>query len=673
MPASPIEIPTSDGRKLAGTLYTPSLAPAPFGKPHQLPALILAPTFTATQTMGAQNWAQHFTSHLWLAVVTFDARGFGQSQGEGFVPQEALPAAQIADLQDAITFAAAHELIDPGRIALWGSGLSGGHVLHVAAVDKRVRAVISQAPMVDGWETLARRVRHDVLPDLEARFAADHTARAKGGAASKPGVVPVVCDPSTPEGMATICALPGRDSWAHFGHSKDGWVNEVTLRSLEAIRGYVPATLVARISPAPLLMVVARDDRVCGADLALAAYERALQPKEVRFVDGGHYSVYGGEKFEGNVEGQIVWLKGVFGLALFETGRLGTALLHLLLLLPDLLALAAPSPAPAPAADELLEAKVGVEDVEHQARHGDHDALEPDEQALPAHQGPVPPATQLGDAVHAPPEDARRRQRQRAQEPAEGAAAAQAPHGLGLVERGLAEPAVAAPGAHRKVGRDGDEDEQRQHLEAQARDHDVVARARRGAAVRGDRGDAAARGLQHERDDVAGDEDARVVRGRDARVGGAERAHDAPQAEVDAGGHEGRPDGQADDLHEEPLLLPGVLPAHDAPRVAEDLAERAQDEGRREGVPAAGGGAGEQEEQAGEGEEGEEGGVGGEVEVVQVVAADALAAGRLGQPLAHGRGDGGPGHEAEHVGYGVRHGLGWEEAGSFWLLILLQV
>lgn len=80
MPASPIEIPTSDGRKLAGTLYTPSLAPAPFGKPHQLPALILAPTFTATQTMGAQNWAQHFTSHLWLAVVTFDARGFGQSQ-----------------------------------------------------------------------------------------------------------------------------------------------------------------------------------------------------------------------------------------------------------------------------------------------------------------------------------------------------------------------------------------------------------------------------------------------------------------------------------------------------------------------------------------------------------------------------------------------------------------
>jgi predicted alpha/beta hydrolase len=80
MPATPIRIPTSDGHELAGTLYTPSLAPPTYGPAHKLPALVLAPTFTATQTMGLQNWAQHFTAHLWLAVITFDARGFGESQ-----------------------------------------------------------------------------------------------------------------------------------------------------------------------------------------------------------------------------------------------------------------------------------------------------------------------------------------------------------------------------------------------------------------------------------------------------------------------------------------------------------------------------------------------------------------------------------------------------------------
>ncbi|EON99555.1 putative peptidase s15 protein [Phaeoacremonium minimum UCRPA7] len=328
MPATAIQIPTSDGRVLAGTLYTPSLAPAPYGNEHKLPALVLAPTFTAIQGMGLQNWASHFTHHLWMAVVTFDARGFGASQGPGFVTHEALPTAQVADIQDAITYAAAHPLIDPSKIALWGSGLSGGHVLHVAAIDKRIRAVISQAPLVNGWETISRRVRYDHLPDLEVRFAADRLNRCTavlGGADAtalpSPAMVPVVTDPAGPA-KDELCALPGADSFAHFGRfvnpiTAEGtavWANEVTLRSLEAIRGYMPATLVDKISPTPLLMVLAREDRVCPADLALATYEKALQPKEVRFVAGGHYSVYGGEQLEGNVEGQIAWLRTVFGL-----------------------------------------------------------------------------------------------------------------------------------------------------------------------------------------------------------------------------------------------------------------------------------------------------------------------------------------------------------------------
>ncbi|KAJ2905981.1 uncharacterized protein MKZ38_003464 [Zalerion maritima] len=319
MAPTAIEIPTSDGKKLLGTLYTPSLAPPPYGMPHKLPALVLAPTFTATQLMGSQNWAKHFTHHLWLAVITFDSRGFGLSASAG-EPHEVLPQVQLSDLQDVITFASSHSLIDPAKIALWGSGLSGGHVLHVAAVDKRVKAVISQTPMVNGWVTLGRRVRYDEMPNIIARFAEDRVNRCGGGV---PEYIPVVSSVS-----AETCALPGAESFAHFnvvrkmgggegggkGEAKDEWVNKVTLRSMEAIRAYVPEALIERISPTPLLMVVARDDRVCGADLALKAYQRALEPKEVRIVEAGHYSVYTGEKFEGLVEGEVQWLKSVLGL-----------------------------------------------------------------------------------------------------------------------------------------------------------------------------------------------------------------------------------------------------------------------------------------------------------------------------------------------------------------------
>ncbi|WP_256362129.1 alpha/beta hydrolase [Streptomyces sp. TRM70350] len=39
-------------------------------------------------------------------------------------------------------------------------------------------------------------------------------------------------------------------------------------------------------------MIVARDDMVCPADLQLAAYARAREPKQLLTVAGGHFDVY---------------------------------------------------------------------------------------------------------------------------------------------------------------------------------------------------------------------------------------------------------------------------------------------------------------------------------------------------------------------------------------------
>lgn len=46
------------------------------------------------------------------------------------------------------------------------------------------------------------------------------------------------------------------------------------------------------MSPTPLLMVVATGDAVTVTDLALAAYERALEPKRLRLIPGGHFDPY---------------------------------------------------------------------------------------------------------------------------------------------------------------------------------------------------------------------------------------------------------------------------------------------------------------------------------------------------------------------------------------------
>jgi uncharacterized protein len=55
---------------------------------------------------------------------------------------------------------------------------------------------------------------------------------------------------------------------------------------------YEPGIWVPRVSPTPLLMVVGLSDTITVTDLALAAYERALQPKRLQLISGGHFGPY---------------------------------------------------------------------------------------------------------------------------------------------------------------------------------------------------------------------------------------------------------------------------------------------------------------------------------------------------------------------------------------------
>jgi len=70
------------------------------------------------------------------------------------------------------------------------------------------------------------------------------------------------------------------------------WENEITLRSTRAARMYEPGLWISRVSPTPLLLVVAREDKLTVADLALAAYEPALEPKRLALIPGGHFAPY---------------------------------------------------------------------------------------------------------------------------------------------------------------------------------------------------------------------------------------------------------------------------------------------------------------------------------------------------------------------------------------------
>lgn len=291
---------TTDGTTLRGWHYLPEGAS---GRRH--PTIVMAHGFSAVKEMYLDKYAEAFAA-AGLASVVYDNRNFGAS--DGTPRQEIDPWLQVRDYSDAITFARSLSETDGERIGIWGSSYSGGHVLVVGAIDRRVKCVVAQVPLVSGWENFRRLVRADFLAPLQAGLHADRDGRA-GGAA--PGMIAVVAeDPAAPS------ALPTGDSVRFFTETAaaraPAWRNEVTLRSIEYGFGYEPGAYIGRISPTPLLMIVGLQDHLTVADLAIAAYERALEPKQLVLLPGGHFDAYV-EMFEQSAGPATQWFRSHLG------------------------------------------------------------------------------------------------------------------------------------------------------------------------------------------------------------------------------------------------------------------------------------------------------------------------------------------------------------------------
>jgi fermentation-respiration switch protein FrsA (DUF1100 family) len=246
------------------------------------PVIVLAHGFSAVKEMALDRFAAAFAD-AGLASLVFDYRGLGASDGE---PRQDLdPHVQITDYRNAISWVRARPEIDPARVAVWGTSYSGAHVLMVAALDRRVKAVVAQVPAIDGWETFTRMVGAEAR-DAMAAMLIDERERIYAGGA--PQTMPVVA----PEGGAA--ALPGDESWQWFEkHASRAptWRNEITLRSIGYLLEYSPLRWIDRIAPTPLLMIAAERDFI-PIELTREAFARAGEPKELVVLPTGHFAPY---------------------------------------------------------------------------------------------------------------------------------------------------------------------------------------------------------------------------------------------------------------------------------------------------------------------------------------------------------------------------------------------
>lgn len=271
-----VEFPTDDGVTLRGWLFTPD-GPGPY------PAITMAHGFAGVKEHGLERFARRFAD-AGFVVLVHDHRGFGASDG---LPRNDInPWVQIADWRRAISFLESLPLVAPDRIGLWGSSYAGGHAIVLGATDRRLRAVVAQVPTISGYQQSLRRVAPDQVSALEGAFTEDDRRQFSGSAPATQAVVSA--DPAVPAAYRSPDAVAFYTQQVPSGT----WDNAVTLRSTRAARMYEPGTFISRVSPTPLLMVVAMQDTVTVTDLALAGYEKALQPKKLVTIAGGHFDPY---------------------------------------------------------------------------------------------------------------------------------------------------------------------------------------------------------------------------------------------------------------------------------------------------------------------------------------------------------------------------------------------
>ena len=230
----------ADGVTLRGWFYTPDTGKGPF------PVVVMAHGFTATKEMTLDRYAEVFAAGG-IAALVYDNRCLGDS--DGLPRHEVDPVAQRRDYRCAITYAQSLSEVDPKRVGIWGTSYTGGAVLAVAAMDRRVKAVVSQVPFIDGFKNVQQFLRLSEMEGFVQMLDEDRARRMKGEPSA---YIPVTSDdPSQP------AAFPGARTHAYFHRFANQvkgikWENKVTLRSLEYLLECDVTSFVERISPTPM-------------------------------------------------------------------------------------------------------------------------------------------------------------------------------------------------------------------------------------------------------------------------------------------------------------------------------------------------------------------------------------------------------------------------------------
>lgn len=257
-------------------------------EPAPLPCIVMAHGLGGTRRSALEPFALRFAA-AGFAVLLFDYRFLGDSDGE---PRQLISVPkQLEDWTAAIAFARTLRTVDPGRIGLWGTSLSGGHVITIAAGDPRIAAVSSQCPMLDGSACAAIALQHTGWSSVIAMSTAALIDTSRALLGLPPHYVPLVGCAGETAAMVSDDAYEGC-----MAITPPDWRNEVAPRLFLTLPLYRPVNAAHRIQCPTLLIACERDKLVSNGTIETAA--RLIGDRaSVVTLPIGHFDIYLGEWF----------------------------------------------------------------------------------------------------------------------------------------------------------------------------------------------------------------------------------------------------------------------------------------------------------------------------------------------------------------------------------------
>ncbi len=281
----------SEGVRLEGDLYRPDGA----GPEDARAGIVLCHGYTGVKSLYLPDNARVLTEAGYV-VLAFDYKGWGASEG----PRARLaPFSRVADVLAALTYLETRPGVDPAHLGLYGTSYGGATVIWAAALDPRVRCVVSVVGVGDGRRWMRSVRRPDEWHDLLARAQADREQAVVSGDSAMAERDEILLQDRASAALSAAARANNPDA-----------VSTVPASFIDETLSFHADWVVGKIAPRPLLLVTTEDDRLVPPEESQSLYDLAGEPKRLVVLKGyGHYDVYAEPAFGEVMAATLAWYR----------------------------------------------------------------------------------------------------------------------------------------------------------------------------------------------------------------------------------------------------------------------------------------------------------------------------------------------------------------------------